>query len=177
MKARIAARVLSLAALGMAGGSVFVGGGGDETSSATGLTSPYKSPNRLSGIERANRSDARWTTTTSTTTTTLPPVSTSVRPAKRSGSQPTGSRPAPSAVANGDVLARIAQCESGGRYDAENPSSSASGKYQALDSTWDNYGGYARSSDAPPEVQEAWAREAYAKAGTRPWNSSRSCWR
>lgn len=73
-------------------------------------------------------------------------------------------------------LARIAECESGGDYGAENPRSSASGKFQVLDSTWDGYGGYERAVDAPPEVQEAWAREAYAEAGTRPWRASRGCW-
>ena len=73
-------------------------------------------------------------------------------------------------------LAAIARCESGGRYDAENATSTASGRYQALKGTWDGYGGYAEAKDAPPEVQEAWAREAYAKAGTRPWNASRHCW-
>ena len=73
-------------------------------------------------------------------------------------------------------LAAIARCESGGRYDAENSTSTASGRYQALKGTWDGYGGYAEAKDAPPEVQEKWAREAFAKAGTRPWNSSRNCW-
>ncbi len=75
------------------------------------------------------------------------------------------------------TLEAIARCESGGDYEAENPTSTASGKYQVLDSTWDGYGGYERASDAPPEVQEAWAREAYARAGTAPWRASRSCWR
>lgn len=69
-------------------------------------------------------------------------------------------------------LEQIARDESGGRYDAQNPRSSASGKYQVLDGTWDGYGGYARAKDAPPEVQERWAREAYAKAGSRPWRAS-----
>lgn len=74
------------------------------------------------------------------------------------------------------TLAAIARCESGGDYNAENPTSTASGRYQVLDSTWDGYGGYERASDAPPDVQEAWAREAYARAGTTPWRASRSCW-
>jgi len=79
--------------------------------------------------------------------------------------------------AQAQQLAAIARCESGGDYGAENPTSTASGKYQVLDSTWDGYGGYERASDAPPEVQEAWAREAMARAGTAPWRASRSCWR
>src|SRR5262245_35636689 len=47
------------------------------------------------------------------------------------------------------VLAR----ESGGDPNAQNPSSSASGLWQILDSTWGGYGGYASAADAPPAVQ------------------------
>lgn len=70
---------------------------------------------------------------------------------------------------------RIAECESGGSYTAQNPSSSASGKYQYLDSTWNGYGGYASAADAPPAVQE----ERFAKdiaVSSAPWNASKYCW-
>jgi hypothetical protein len=43
--------------------------------------------------------------------------------------------------------------ESGGDWQAQNPTSSASGGYQFLDSTWAGHGGYARAKDAPPHVQ------------------------
>lgn len=61
-------------------------------------------------------------------------------------------------------------CESHGNLVAENPRSTASGKWQILDSTWAGYGGYARASDAPEDVQDARAREIYAGgAGRSQW--------
>lgn len=78
------------------------------------------------------------------------------RSSNESPNRSSGTRPAGSAG-----LAAIAECESGGDYNAENPTSSASGKYQVLSGTWNGYGGYARASDAPPEVQEAQAAQLY----------------
>jgi muramidase (phage lysozyme) len=62
------------------------------------------------------------------------------------------------------------QRESGGDYKAENPTSTASGKYQFVDGTWNGYGGYSHASDAPPEVQDAKACEVWADgAGASNW--------
>ena len=74
------------------------------------------------------------------------------------------------------VLARIRGCESGGRYNAQNPRSTASGAYQFLDSTWNGFGGYRRAMNAPPGVQDAAALALFQRAGTSPWSASRSCW-
>lgn len=73
-----------------------------------------------------------------------------------------------------DTLACIKHHESdtSGGYSAQNPNSTASGAYQVLDTTWNGYAGYARAIDAPPEVQDQWAREAIDASGTRPWNGS-----
>ncbi|ANS79556.1 putative secreted protein [Serinicoccus hydrothermalis] len=77
------------------------------------------------------------------------------------------------------VLEAIKQCESGGSYTAQNPTSTASGAYQFLDSTWqgmDAAAGYARAVDAPESVQDAAAIELYTEQGTTPWLASASCW-
>lgn len=64
----------------------------------------------------------------------------------------------------------IMACESKGNIRAENPHSTASGKWQHLDSSWDNFGGYAHASDAPEDVQDAKAREMWrGGAGRGHW--------
>ncbi len=67
---------------------------------------------------------------------------------------------------------RAHESDSAGGYSAVNSSSGAGGAYQALPSTWDGYAGYARAQDAPPEIQDQWAREAISASGTRPWAGS-----
>lgn len=60
--------------------------------------------------------------------------------------------------------------ESGGNIRAQNPSSSASGKWQFLDSTWNGYGGYSSAAQAPESVQDAKARELWAGgSGASHW--------
>lgn len=90
-------------------------------------------------------------------------------------------RPEPSV----GLLERIAQCESGGNYLAQNPHSSASGKYQVLDSTWRGWlrarhpelaGAYPHARDAPASVQDDVALWAFTVEGPAPWYPSRSCW-
>ena len=60
----------------------------------------------------------------------------------------------------------IAQCESGGRYDADNPTSSAYGKYQIL-----------KSEGASPEAQEGQARGMFEQSGVGPWRETWGCTR
>lgn len=70
-------------------------------------------------------------------------------------------QPVYSGGGGGCVPDYIVQRESGGDYTAENPTSTASGKYQFLDGTWNGYGGYQHASDAPPAVQDAKACELW----------------
>jgi hypothetical protein len=79
--------------------------------------------------------------------------------------------------------ARIRGCESGDGpnappdYKAKNPTSSASGAYQILDSTWGGRYGVRHASDATPEQQETVAAELYRRHGTADWAASAACWR
>ena len=52
------------------------------------------------------------------------------------------------------ILETIRFLESRGDYTAQAAGSSASGAYQFVDGTWDNFGGYARAVNAPPAVQD-----------------------
>lgn len=67
----------------------------------------------------------------------------------------------------------IFYAESGGSWTAANGSSSASGGYQFLDSTWAGYGGYARAMHAPPWVQHERFHQTWANgAGASHWAAS-----
>jgi hypothetical protein len=61
----------------------------------------------------------------------------------------------------------VMERESGGDPTAENPISTASGKWQALDTTWNHWGGYSHASFAPVDVQDAFARWL--------WDGGRGC--
>lgn len=86
---------------------------------------------------------------------------------------------APPAVAAELPPDSIVQCESGGDPRAQNPVSTASGKYQMIDGTWKAYGGgqYAAKARLATEAQQdAVAAKLWAAEGSAPWNASKHCW-
>ena len=63
--------------------------------------------------------------------------------------------------------------ESGGNIRAQNPRSTASGKWQFLDSTWRRHRGYPKARLAPEWVQDERARQVWA--GGRGCSHWRAC--
>jgi hypothetical protein len=60
----------------------------------------------------------------------------------------------------------IVACESGGDYNAQNPTSSARGAFQMLDTT---YATYCSACDWSPADQDLAAHRLYVEAGSGPW--------
>jgi len=127
--------------------------------------------------------EARWRRPPLTTTsTTAVPTTTTTAPRPR----PKPSSPTTTASGDGcggwaSTLAahfppeqigqgcRVMMCESRGNPLADNPRSSASGLFQALDSTWAGWGGYQRALHAPPGVQVEHAAALWRSRGWQPW--------
>ncbi len=107
-----------------------------------------------------------------TTTTTTPPTTT----APPTTAPPTTAAPAPAAPSGrcgGDLPpCWVMMRESGGNITAQNPTSSASGKWQFINSTWAGFGGYAEAWMAPESVQDEKARIMWAGgAGCGHWSA------
>jgi peptidoglycan hydrolase CwlO-like protein len=63
----------------------------------------------------------------------------------------------------------VVMCESGGNFDAVNPSSGAGGAYQILPSTWESYGGEGLPHNASPQEQHDIASQIWADSGGSAW--------
>jgi Transglycosylase-like domain len=138
--------------------------------SATRLTAGDSSPSVPTTPEdaqlievRDRHAPARSPRTVATSTTvpvSVPPITS---PPDVTAAEPAPAPASSSGRCGGELPpCYVMRCESGGDLDAENPRSSASGKWQFIDSTWDGYGGYAHASDAPEHVQDERARQVWA---------------
>jgi Transglycosylase-like domain/Putative peptidoglycan binding domain len=72
-------------------------------------------------------------------------------------------------TSGGNVLARIAQCESGGDPTAISASGRFRGKYQFTRSTWRSMGGTGDPAKASEAEQDQRALALYQARGTAPW--------
>jgi hypothetical protein len=78
----------------------------------------------------------------------------------------------------GGFLACVRRHESGGNYQAKNPTSTASGAYQFLDSTWltmsarAGHSGWGSARYAPPWVQDAVAVFTVNSGWRSAWNGT-----
>ncbi|MFE0095795.1 ubiquitin-like domain-containing protein, partial [Streptomyces sp. NPDC059015] len=83
----------------------------------------------------------------------------------------TGTKRPPESVRGADGLNwnALAQCESGGRPDAVDPSGTYGGLYQFDTRTWQSLGGRGRPQDASPEEQTYRAKKLYVQRGASPW--------
>ncbi|WP_433549484.1 ubiquitin-like domain-containing protein [Streptomyces sp. CA-294286] len=82
-----------------------------------------------------------------------------------------GTKPMPTAVAGADDLnwAGLAQCESGGRPNATDPSGTYGGLYQFDRQTWQSLGGRGAPQEAPASEQTFRAKKLYVQRGASPW--------
>ncbi|MER6996852.1 ubiquitin-like domain-containing protein [Streptomyces sp. NPDC000410] len=82
-----------------------------------------------------------------------------------------GTKPLPDSVDGADHLnwKALAQCESGGRAHATDPSGTYGGLYQFDTATWRSLGGKGRPQDAPASEQTYRAKKLYVQRGSSPW--------
>lgn len=107
-----------------------------------------------------------------TTTTTSPAPTTTVVPTTRRGEQQAARArrvPPPGRAAPSASLAAIAECESGGDYQAVSASGRYRGAYQFDAQTHRSVGGDGNAADDSPAEQDAAAERLMARRGTQPW--------
>ncbi len=75
----------------------------------------------------------------------------------------------PYGIAPAAKWAALRRCESTDNYTAVSPSGVYRGAYQFDIPTWQTVGGLGDPAHAPPEEQDARARELYARRGHAPW--------
>ncbi|WP_221352139.1 resuscitation-promoting factor [Streptomyces beigongshangae] len=82
-----------------------------------------------------------------------------------------GTKPLPRSVQGADHLnwQGLADCESGGRAAAVDPSGTYGGLYQFDTQTWHSLGGAGRPQEASAEEQTFRAKKLYVRRGASPW--------
>ncbi|MFJ4873721.1 ubiquitin-like domain-containing protein [Streptomyces sp. NPDC088745] len=82
-----------------------------------------------------------------------------------------GTKTMPSSVAGADGLNwdGLAQCESGGRANATDPTGTYGGLYQFDRQTWQSLGGTGAAHEAPAAEQTFRAKKLYVQRGASPW--------
>lgn len=80
---------------------------------------------------------------------------------------------------NPELFLKIAKCESGLKPDAQNKTSSASGIFQFLNSTFFSYAhayGLSTEDKNDPLIQAELAAKMISDGGLSHWNASKNCW-
>jgi len=150
-----------------------------------GATDPGPEPHRTvhrGEMAAANHDPVRFLPPTTAATIVEPAEAVPVTPTTgRPQRAPRTSRPSavPVAAGRGCSFAGptppdyIRQRESGGDYTARNPSSTASGAWQMLDTTWHAMGGTGSAANASPAEQDCRAAMLWAQSGSSPWAATR----
>jgi len=129
---------------------------------------------RLTALARTQAAErARVATTVAPAVTVAP---TTVAPTTTVTTTPPVTTNAPSGGPTAEQWAALRHCESGGRYDAVNPSGHYRGAYQFSPATWDWVAGVSNQSlvgvdpaAAAPADQDAQAFALYDMRGPSPW--------
>jgi uncharacterized protein YabE (DUF348 family) len=100
---------------------------------------------------------------------TSEPVTRIVAKGTKAKPKPAPSAPGGGAVVGGDVWARLAQCESGGRPNAVSANGLYHGLYQFSVGTWRSLGGQGLPSQASPAEQTMRAQQLQARSGWGQW--------
>ena len=74
------------------------------------------------------------------------------------------------------IAQKVMGAESSGRANAQNPTSSASGLFQIIKSTWESNSPYSWDKRFDPEANAHTASIIYSRRGWQPWNASKSSW-
>ncbi len=136
------------------------------TSTTTTTSSPATTTTTTTMPAPTTAPPATASPSTETTTSTTTAPATPVRPATPLAPSPPTLPPTPGTIAPAprnvtaypsqiaNILATIRYLESRGNYTAPPNRGRASGAYQFITSTWNNYGGYRDAYLAPPEIQD-----------------------